>query len=181
MSLFNFFHRNNNVSMESKMNHNTPAPTTYEPKNNDFENRPFKSNTIEGIEQVYNFLQADFELKGYNDSLVNPDDSYKADNIKLIKFDLQILIEKTSTYYENLISEINFHITTRSRAGLIDLVKELENRKSLIEDFKVKLTDIKASMNDENGMCQRIILSYQRGFMKGLSAQTHSNVLNKKL
>jgi len=30
-------------------------------------------------------------------------------------------------------------------------------------------------------MTQRIILSYQRGFMRGLSAITQSNVLNKKI
>ncbi|NJO70317.1 MAG: hypothetical protein HC830_14465 [Bacteroidetes bacterium] len=136
---------------------------------------------MDGITQVYNFLQADYESKGYSDSLVNPDHSYKTDNIRLIKFDLQILIEKVDTYYENLISELNFHIESRTRAGLVDLVRELENKKTLTLDYRQKIKEIKQSVNDENGMCQRIILSYQRGFMRGLSAITQSNVLNKKL
>lgn len=189
MGLFNFFNRqngNNNVveSKQSETNITPEIPKNIfieesEPSNNQsFNNSGY---LMEGIEQVYSFLQADYESKGYSDSLVNPDDSYKTDNIRLIKLDLHILIEKTVTYYENLISELNFHVSTRSRAGLIDLVQELNNRKKLVEDYMIKLDNIKKSMDDENGMCQRIILSYQRGFMRGLSALTQSNVLNKKI
>jgi hypothetical protein len=134
-----------------------------------------------GMEQIYSFLQADYESRGYSDALVNPDNSYKTDNIKLMQLDLQILIDKTNTYYENLISELNFHIIIRSRAGLVDLVQELESRRLLVEDHQKKLTQLKDSMQDENGMCQRIILSYQRGFMKGLSALTQSGILNRKI
>ncbi len=134
-----------------------------------------------GIDAVYSFLQANYETKGYNDSFVNPDSSYKADNIKLIKFDLQILIEKTDAYYDNLVSEINYHIATRHKAGLDDLVQELEARKKLVDEYKQKLQYIKESINNEDGMCQRIILSYQRGFMRGLSVLTQSNILSKKL
>jgi hypothetical protein len=184
MGLFNFFNRTNN----RKLKDSNGTASSEISKNRSIEemgpsDKQLLSNNgkSEGIDQVYSFLQADYESKGYNDSLVNPDDSYKTDNIKLIKLDLHIIIEKTSTYYENLISELNFHITTRNRAGLLDLVQELENRKKLVEDYKVKLREIKDGMNDENGICQRIILSYQRGFMRGLSAITQSNVLNKKI
>ncbi len=134
-----------------------------------------------GMEKIYNFLQADYESKGYSDALVNPDNSYKTDNIRLMQLDLKILIDKTNTYYENLISELNLHIVIRTRAGLIDLVQELENRKILVEDHQRKLVQLKESMEDDNGMCQRIILSYQRGFMKGLSALTQSGILNRKI
>jgi hypothetical protein len=134
-----------------------------------------------GMEQVYNFLQADYESKGYSDALVNPDNSYKTDNIRLMQLDLKILIDKTNTYYENLISELNLHIVIRTRAGLVDLVQELETRKLLVEDHQKKLIQLRESMSDDNGMCQRIILSYQRGFMKGLSALTQSGILNRKI
>jgi len=134
-----------------------------------------------GMEQIYSFLQADYESKGYSDALVNPDNSYKTDNIRLMQLDLKILIDKTNTYYENLISELNLHIVIRTRAGLVDLVQELETRKLLVEDHQKKLVHLKESMIDENGMCQRIILSYQRGFMKGLSALTQSGILNRKI
>ncbi|MDP4238871.1 MAG: hypothetical protein Q8904_05295 [Bacteroidota bacterium] len=134
-----------------------------------------------GIELIYEFLQADYESRGYNDALTSPDDSYKQDNIKLIKLDLQIVIQKVTTYYEDLIKELDFHITSRSRAGLIDLVEELKTRKDMVLEHAAKVDEIKKEMEDVTSMTQRIILSYQRGFMRGLSAISQSNVMNKKL
>jgi hypothetical protein len=139
------------------------------------------SGPARGIEAIYAFLQSDFEAKGYNDALTSPDDSYKADNIRLIKMDLQILIQKVNTYYEDLMKELDFHIQSRSRAGLVDLVEELKTRKQMASEHMAKVAGISSEMQLGSGMTQRIILSYQRGFMRGLSALTQSNVLNKKL
>jgi hypothetical protein len=141
----------------------------------------FSDNHSTGIEAIYNFLQDDYETKGFNDALTNPDDSYKQDNIRLIRFDLQILIQKVSTYYEDLSSELDLHIATRSRAGLIDLVQELETRKQMVGEHKTKVAQIQAGLQDENSLSNRIILSYQRGFMRGLSALSQSKVLNKRI
>lgn len=189
MGLFDFFRRKRIVAENDVLASPSPNIVTEIPRDIFIdENDPQQNQSLSpihsiesGIEQIYQFLQADTESKGYSDALVNADDSYKSDNIRLIKLDLQILIDKTNTYYENLISEINLHIATRSRAGLVDLVQELESRKKLVTDYKQKLMEIKDSMDDENGMCQRSILSYQRGFMRGLSALTQSNVLNKRI
>lgn len=180
MGLFNFF-KKNGVALVKNNGDGGPVPEIAKDGFNRNQDILTTSDLNRGLEQIYSFLQADYEGKGYNDALVNPDDSYKSDNIRLIKLDLQILIDKTTTYYDNLLSELSLHIVTRSRAGLIDLVQELESRKKLIEDYKQKIKIITDNTNDENGMCQRIILSYQRGFMRGLSAITHLNVLNKKL
>ncbi|HEY3391060.1 MAG TPA: hypothetical protein VGK38_15890 [Prolixibacteraceae bacterium] len=189
MGIFNFFRRrqivsDNNGSENSSSNLPLVIPKDTFIDENDSKQKQglLAINGLDnGIDLVYQFLQADTESKGYSDALVNADESFKLDNIRLIKLDLEILIDKTYTYYDNLISEINLHISTRSRAGLVDLVKELESRKILIMDYKQKLLVLKESINDENGMCQRCILSYQRGFMRGLSALTQSNVLNKRI
>jgi len=147
-----------------------PAEVIHDPDNN-----------VTGIEAVYAFLQGDYESKGFNDALTNPDDSYKQDNIRLIKLDLQILIEKVSTYYEDLSKELDLHISTRSRAGLIDLVEELESRKQMVNEHRMKVSRLEDEINQEHSMSNRIILSYQRGFMRGLSALSQSKVLNKKI
>lgn len=189
MGIFNFFRRkgvvsesNNSEGSSSNFRQAIPKDTFMDENDSKQKRDLLTINGLDnGIEQVYQFLQADTESKGYSDALINADDSFKADNIRLIKLDLQILIDKTYTYYDNLISEINLHIATRSRAGLVDLVRELESRKILIVEYKQKLMAIRESIDDENGMCQRCILSYQRGFMRGLSALTHSNVLNKRI
>jgi len=142
---------------------------------------PLNSNHITGIEAIYSFLQDDYETRGFNDALSNPDDSYKMDNIRLIRFDLQILIQKVSTYYEDLLSELDLHIATRSRAGLVDLVEELKTRKQMVNEHQTKVGQIAAGIENENSMSNRIILSYQRGFMRGLSALSQSRVLNRKI
>jgi hypothetical protein len=55
------------------------------------------SNGVSGIDAIYNFLQSDYESRGYNDALTNPDDSYRSDNISLLRQDLSIMIDKSST------------------------------------------------------------------------------------
>jgi hypothetical protein len=143
-------------------------------------NDPQQRNSVVGLETIYKFLQSDFESKGYDDALINPDDSYKTDNFLLIKYDLQILLHQVSTYHDDLLRELDFHIQSRSRAGLVDLVEELKNRKEMVNEHIGKVLQIRTELENESGMTQRILLSYQRGFMKGLSAITQSNVLNKQ-
>ncbi|HEX2395548.1 MAG TPA: hypothetical protein VHI78_09380 [Bacteroidales bacterium] len=134
-----------------------------------------------GIDSIYAFLQYDYESRGYSDALTSPDDSYRNDNINLLKQDLFILIDKSLTYYEGMLREVDFHINSRSRAGLIDLVEELKTRRELVSDHLGKIRVMKEEAVNDTGAVQRITLSYQRGFMRGLSALTQSNVLNKKL
>lgn len=134
-----------------------------------------------GIDSIYAFLQSDYEAKGYNDALTSPDDSYRNDNINLLKQDLFILIDKSLTYYEGMLKQVDFHITSRTRAGLIDLVEELKTRRDMVADHLEKIRVMKEDAHNGNGAVQRITLSYQRGFMRGMSALTQSNILNKKL
>jgi hypothetical protein len=133
-----------------------------------------------GLDAIHAFFQSDYESKGYNDALTNPDDSYKTDNIKLLNLDLMILIERTSIYYEDLAKEVEFHISSRSRAGLIDLVEELKTRMQIINDHREKLRAIKEEAQSGAGPIQRIGLSYQRGFMRGLSSISQAKFLNNR-
>lgn len=138
----------------------------------------FSSNGTKGLDSIYAFLQNDYETRGYNDALTNPDESYKNDNIKLIQHDLMILIERTSTFYETMLKETDFHISSRSRAGLIDLVEELKIRKEITMDHLEKVKQIRAEAQNGGNASQRIVLSYQRGFMRGLYAISQSKLFN---
>lgn len=142
--------------------------------------KKISENGVKGIDKIYGFFLNDFESRGYNDALINPDDSYKTDNIKLLNHELLILIERTSTYYEDLAKEVEFHIASRSRAGLIDLVEELKVRMQIINDHREKLTVIKNEAVNGMGPIQHIGLSYQRGFMRGLSSISQARVFNNK-
>lgn len=183
MGLFSFFKKNQQNNIEQA---NQLALQTFPLEQKGDYMEEGKSSVLQerqeivGLETIYKFLQSDFESRGYSDALTNPDDSYRTDNLLLIKYDLQIIIHQVNTYHEDLLRELDFHILSRSRAGLIDLVEELKNRKEMVKEHVNKVMDIKNDLDNEFGMAQRILLSYQRGFMKGLSAITQSNVLNKQ-
>ncbi len=134
-----------------------------------------------GIGAVYRFLQGDYESKGYQDALTNPDESYKNDNLKLFRQDLFILLQKAGTYYETLLRRLDFHIGTRERAGLVDLVEELRSQKELVSSYLDKIRDIHTDAKNNSGMTERITLSYQRGFNRGLAAISKSEILDKNL
>lgn len=141
----------------------------------------FSENGSKGLDSIYAFLQSDYESKGYNDALINPDESYRNDNIRLLRQDLMILIDRTVNYYETLIRETDYHISTRSRAGLLDLVDELKMKRDLLQSHIEKVNSLKAEASAESGSSQRIVLSYQRGFMRGLYAISQSKFFNGKL
>ena len=175
MALFNFFRKRKPESIPGI----NPGASPALPGNDHFP--AYSGDGISGIEAVYAFMQVDYESKGYNDALVNPDESYKTDNIRLFRHDLLILIDRTSNYYETLLHEIDFHITSRTRAGLIDLVDELKIRQQIILDQLAKVKQIKEEVQNNSGPTERIALSYQRGFMRGLSAISQSRMLNRNM
>ena len=83
---------------------------------------------------------------------------------------MQILIQKAFHLYEDSILDLDFHIETRGRAGLIDTVKQLETQKAKVASKIKKVEDIDKDYNNNTGLGERIELSYKRGFMRGLAA-----------
>ncbi len=174
MGFFDFLKRKNNV----------PSPDITLKEGEGSSTNPVKETQIkqvQGIEAIYQFLQADYENRGYNDALVSPDESYRNDNIKLLIRDLEILIQQVTTYYEDMLNDLDFHITSRSRAGLIDLVEELRIRKQKAAEHLEKVKGMSDDLAAQSNVSERIVLSYQRGFMRGLAAITQSDFLNKPL
>jgi hypothetical protein len=178
MGLFNIFRKRNH---ETAAGSDNPAGITGHFVNGNDPVRDISLNGTRGLDAIYAFLQFDYESRGYNDALTSPEESYKADNIRLFNHDLFILIDKSTTYYEGLLKEVEFHISSRSRAGLIDVVEELKTRKEMLIDHLEKVRILKQEALTGAGAIQRIGLSYQRGFMRGLSAISQSKVFNRNL
>ena len=170
MGLFNFFRKNGQQAAN-----NNGSPVGNEGMT------MIASNNVKGINAIYAFFQDDYETRGYNDALTNPDESYKSDNIRLFNHDLLILIDRSANYYDNFLKELDFHISSRTRAGLIDLVEELKIRKDIISDLLEKIKVIKDEALNGTGSTQRIALSYQRGFMRGLSAISQSKMFKRTI
>ncbi|WP_236652790.1 hypothetical protein [Chitinophaga vietnamensis] len=132
-----------------------------------------------GIHLLYEFLDKNYESKGYNDALINPDATHLDQNVIALKNDLERSIRKVKTFYEDFIRQINFHISSRSRSGMIDTVEELIIKKETAESHinQVKEIEEQAKMNE--GVGYGIIISYTRGFRNGLAAISSHIILNK--
>jgi hypothetical protein len=183
MNLFNIFRKRRQSESPDPSEQENPVPRDLFVDESDpvQVSGPGTVGATNGIEGVYAYLQEDYESRGYSDAMTNPDASYKSDNLRLLKQDLLIHIQRASTYYESILKELDFHINSRSRAGLVDLVEEMEMRKELVLNHLKKIDLIRHDVENQNGMTERISLSYQRGFARGLAAISQASVLNIKL
>lgn len=141
--------------------------------------QPEKKET--SIELLFNFLDRNFESKGYDDALINPDSTNMHQNLDAIKNDFSRLVRRVKTYYEDFIREISFHIESRSRNGMIDTVDELTMKKEIAETHIQKVLQIEKDALENKGESQGVLISYTRGFKNGLAAISHHNIISRKL
>ena len=137
--------------------------------NNNAESKEENENGQHNIHMVYAFLSKDYHQVGYDDALVYPDTSYKAEKIKEIQGDLEIVIWKSKTFYEDAIRELEFLISSRNRLGMVDVVDELKMRKEKADDHYKKVLELQKEVV-EQGESHRLIISYNRGFQNGMAA-----------
>ena len=133
----------------------------------------------DNINLLFRFLDRNLETEGYNDAMINPDAINLQENMAAIKNELQRTIRKVKTFYESFIREINFHIESRSRSGMVDTVEELKMKKQIAEDHIKKVIEIETDARNNEGDGQGLILSYMRGFKNGLAAISHHNIIRK--
>ncbi len=185
MELFNFFQKNQPQTTTPTngiaVNNETPEiPKGIFVEDREPQDQPAFLSTqgnANGIETIYAFLQANYETKGHSDALTNPDDSTKSNGIRLIKLDLKILVQRVNNFHDKRIRDFDLHISSRGRSGLIDLVEELKSEKEKIMKDIEEVKSIESEIESGGGIVERITLSYQKGFMRGLSAITQSKIL----
>lgn len=179
MGLFNIFQRDNK---QSQAPNNTVLPEI--PEETFIEkNTPQKVSAGEkalvGLALLYEFLDKNYESKGYDDALVNPDTSHLEQNVLALKNDLERCIRRVKTYYEDAVREINFHISSRTRSGMIDTVEELSMKKQTAESHIEQVVKIEGEAKNNEGVGHGIVISYTRGFKNGLAAISHHTILKK--
>lgn len=189
MGLFSFFNRKNGSANHIDGTDAAAQPLSENPQGVFFEkDKPLNgasvpnnsaSSSQQGINLLFQFLEKNYEKKGYDDALINPDSTHLEQNIAALKNELQRTIRKVKTFYEDFIREINFHISSRTRSGMIDTVEELNAKKETAESHIRQVLEIEQEANDSRGVAQGIVLSYTRGFRNGLAAISHHSIMNK--
>lgn len=127
------------------------------------------------IDIIYAFLKDDYENKAYNDAITNPDKSYKETNLAIIRSSLEIKFKQVSLRYEDMLREIDFHIQSRSQAGLTDLVELLKCRKVTCQKHIEEIQKMKTDLDNEELYMIGIFKSYEVGFTRGLASLSLHN------
>jgi hypothetical protein len=122
------------------------------------------------IDEIYKYLQIDFESRGYEDALSNPDISYRDMNKKLIISNLKVLFKQVKQNYIDSLNRTDFHIKSRSQAGLIDIVDLLKNRKDMLDNHFKEITKMEEDLEKGEDYMIGMLLSYERGFLRGFAA-----------
>lgn len=131
--------------------------------------------------RIFDRIRRDYEQEGYNDALSTADNKYRNDNLEILKLDLQADIQEAEIDIKEYLKEIEFHIQSRGKAELNDLVEELQSKKEIcLERLKI-MENLKQDILNESGTPLRIVLAYKRGFNKGLAALTMANIINRNI
>jgi len=128
------------------------------------------------IDIIYGFLKEDYENKAYNDALTNPDKSYKEINLSIIRSNLEIKFNQISLKYSDMLREIDFHIQSRSEAGLTDLVEFLKSRKTTYIKHVEELTKMRQDLEKGELYMIGIFKSYEVGFIRGMASISLHNL-----
>lgn len=122
------------------------------------------------IDLIYFYLKEDNEKKGYDDALCNPDNSYKEMNKSLIRSNLEVKFKQVILKYTDDLREIDFHIESRSQAGLVDVVEQLKSKKETLQKHTAILVEMESDLRKDAPYMLGMLMSYERGFLKGLAA-----------
>lgn len=187
MGLFNLFNRqqrnghDHTQNIESNIG-DIPEQLFIEkeqPDKTQKEEKPASSTNGSGIYLLYEFLDKNHESKGYSDALINPDTTHLDQNVAALKNDLERSIRKVKTFYEDFIRQINFHIASRARSGMIDTVEELTVKKEIADSHIKQVIEIEELAKQNQGVGYGIVISYTRGFKNGLAAISGHSILTK--
>jgi hypothetical protein len=181
MGLFSFFNRKNGSTPNFENGRDIPEHVFIE------KDAPNGTETVSssvaspdyGISLLFQFLEKNYEAKGYDDALVNPDTTHLEQNVFGLRNDLQRTIRKVKLFYEDFIREIDVHISTRQRSGMIDTVEELSGKRLKAQSHIEQVIEIENEANNNQGIGQGIVISYTRGFRNGLAAISHHSILRK--
>ncbi|GAA4511693.1 hypothetical protein GCM10023173_04740 [Sphingobacterium thermophilum] len=128
------------------------------------------------IDLIYAFLKEDYEQKGYNDAIISPDKSYKEKNLSIIKSNIEIKFKQVTLKYEDMLRNVDFHIKSRSEAGLTDLVELLKSKKQTYENHLEEINKMKSDLERKEPYIMGIFDSYEVGFSRGLASLSLDNL-----
>lgn len=180
MGLFNWgFFRSNPVEQEFRVEDERPEIREEDFIDNSDPNENNQENVYHvaygtgfPIDAIYGFIKRDFEQKGFEDAMVNPENSYKESGMLLVKNELKQLFEQVRLKYRGDLRQLQVQIDNMQKQGLPFQAANLIARKETFEEHMQKIDDMEKKLENKDASMMTPIYTYERGFLKGLSAKS---------
>ena len=120
------------------------------------------------IDEIFVLVRANYEKRGYDDAMRNPDGNYmKTGSAKIIS-ELMARINQVTLIYEKFLSDVNVQIQILEEQGLLDMKKTLMSKQLLYEKHLVRLKEMKEMAEKRDSEMMGMVQSYERGFQSGI-------------
>jgi hypothetical protein len=182
MGLFNFSRKNNStVQKEENVTSNGDKQNEIPREVFIDESEPRESSSMNKIKDdsmsiiaIYDFLLADYSIRGYNDALESQDQHHLKQNIEVLKGELRIKMEKVLHHLKNKIEQLECGIKLTEDHLLLNKADELKSMKKMLEEEIAKIHEIKKDMEENSGLFKHVMESYEVGFKRGLTQVINS-------
>lgn len=128
------------------------------------------------IYDLYDRLEEDYDNKGYNDAMRNPESNYKDKQKIIIISGIRVLCSKIRTMYEDRIEEVGYHLSVMKSNGFIETVNRMEKDLKLLNQHLEKLTELEKEIENQDGYYSFILKTYEQGFLRGLAEYSKQEV-----
>ena len=131
------------------------------------------------IDVVFNFIHKNFEEEGFQDALINQDVTYRDTKEKIIRNDLEMLFTRIMLRYKSDIRTVEFKIDNARKAYALAAASRLDSLKQTYEEHLAEIEEMKELLDANDPKMTNMIESYNRGFMKGITASAINFIENK--
>ena len=126
------------------------------------------------IDAIYAYVKDDYEQMGYDDAMCNADIQYKESKKEIIINKLKVLFEQVRLRYKGDIRDIEVYIDTVEAQGITSTASTLKARKETFNEHLRKIDEMEESLDKGEKKMLNMVASYERGFLKGVSAKSES-------
>lgn len=126
------------------------------------------------IDAIYAYVKDDYEQMGYDDAMCNADIQYKESKKEIIINKLKVLFEQVRLRYKGDIRDIDVYIDTVEAQGITSTASTLKARKETFNEHLRKIDEMEESLDKGEKKMLNMVASYERGFLKGVSAKSES-------
>ncbi len=152
------------------------------PESESTENKPLTVSYATGwpIDIIYGYLHKNYEEKGFNDSVIKNDLTFRDMNMNIIKNKILMVFREINLNYDVMKRDVETRIGTCNAAGLISTVTELENQMAIITTHKQELEQLEKEFKSDN-QASVPLQSYNCGFLRGVATIAMSSPQRKTM